>query len=114
MTLGSNIGQNCVTVLYPNGEDVHFDFDYYRDNHLPLIMRLYGSSIQRFELRRGLPGPDNARPTYVATVTIWIADTNAFAEAGAQHTQELVDDVKNFTNVMPMIQTDEVCAVAGA
>ena len=35
MSNESSIGQQCVTVLYPNSDDVRFDFDYYRDQHLP-------------------------------------------------------------------------------
>lgn len=105
-------GTQCVTVLYPNGDDITFDFDYYKDSHLTLIMDLYGTSIREFILRKGLPGPDGAQPTYVATVSIWIADLEAFAANGAQHAQTLIDDVPNFTNGMPLIQTDEVYAIA--
>ena len=40
---------HAMTILYPAGEGIKFDPDYYRDHHLKLIMRLYGSSIKRFE-----------------------------------------------------------------
>ena len=106
------IGARCVTVLYPNGDDVTFDYDYYRDRHLTLIMDLYGDSISRFELRKGLPGPDGSPPPYLATINIWIADMEAFAAAGAEHTQTLIDDVKNFTNTMPVIQDEELYGLA--
>ena len=102
------IGARCITVLYPNGHDVTFDYDYYRDKHLTLIMDLYGDSISRFELRKALSGPDGSQPTYVATITIWIADMDAFAAAGEQHTQTLIDDVPNFTNTFPVIQPEEL------
>jgi len=102
------IGARCMTVLYPNGDDVTFDFDYYRDKHLTLIMDLYGASISRFELRKGLPGPDGSKPMYVATIGIWIADMDAFAAAGELHTQTLIDDVPNFTNTFPVIQAEEL------
>lgn len=102
------IGARCITVLYPNGDDVTFDYDYYRDKHLTLIMDLYGDSIRRFELRKGLPGPDGSEPMYVATISIWIADMDAFAAAGEMHTQTLIDDVANFTNTLPIIQAEEL------
>jgi uncharacterized protein (TIGR02118 family) len=102
------IGARCITVLYPNGDDVTFDYDYYRDKHLTLIMDLYGESIRRFELRKGLPGPDGSKPMYVATISIWIADIDAFAAAGELHTQTLIDDVPNFTNTTPVFQTEEL------
>lgn len=70
----SEVGQECMTIVYENGPDVRFDFDYYESTHMPRIMRAYGSSISRFELRRGLPGADGSPPRYIATITIWIAD----------------------------------------
>ncbi len=108
----SLIGTRCMTILYLNGDDVTFDFEYYKNNHITLIMDLYGKSIRKFELRKGLPGPDGSQPTYVATVNIWIADMEAFAAAGEKHTQTLIDDVPNFTNTLPVIQTDEVYEIA--
>ena len=50
------VDQECMTIVYQNGPDVRFNFDYYVNTHMPLIMRLYGKSISRFELRRGQPG----------------------------------------------------------
>src|SRR6185503_5656074 len=39
------VDQECMTIVYQNGADVRFDFDYYLGTHMPLIMRLYGKSI---------------------------------------------------------------------
>ena len=80
----STKGQECMTILYPNGKDVHFDFDYYERTHIHNIMNAYGKSISRFELRRGQPGADGAPPPYIATITIWIADPKAFDDALAR------------------------------
>ena len=106
------VGTHCLTILYPNGGDVIFDFDYYRDRHMTMIMKLYGNAIRRFEIRKGLPGPDDAAPMYVAIANIWIADLGAFGAAAEQHGQKLIDDVPNFTNSMPRVQADEVYAIA--
>src|SRR5262245_59865275 len=67
-------GQEVMTIVYQNGDGVRFDFDYYEKTHMYNIMKAYGKSIQRFEFRRGLPGADGAKPTFVATITIWISD----------------------------------------
>ena len=98
----------CITVLYPNPEGVRFDFDYYKKSHATLILRLYGKSIARYELRRGESGPDGGRPPYVATVNFWVADQQAFDEAQSRHAPALIADVPNFTNVQPTIQIEEV------
>ena len=108
----SSAGQECMTIVYQNGADVRFDFDYYEKTHMPLIMRLYGKSISRFELRRGQPGADGAKPPYVATITIWIADPAAFDAAAEQHQAGLRADVPKFTNATLIAQRDRIVATA--
>jgi uncharacterized protein (TIGR02118 family) len=105
-------GEECMTIVYQNGADVRFDFDYYEKTHMPLIMRLYGRSISRFELRRGQPGADGAPPPYVATITIWIADPAAFDAAAVEHQAGLRADVPKFTNATLIAQRDRIVATA--
>ena len=113
---------HAMTILYPAGEGIKFDPDYYRDHHLKLIMSLYGSSIKRFELRTvppgappGVPPPPGAPPPpkFSAAVNIWIADFDTFNANNAKHGPELVADVHNFTNSQPTIQFDEVHGMMG-
>ena len=106
------VGQECMTITYRWAEDVRFDFGYYETTHMPLIMRLYGRSISRFELRRGQPGADGAPPPYVATITIWIADPAAFDAAAAEHQAGLRADVIKFTNAELIAQRDRIVATA--
>lgn len=108
----SAVGQEVMTIIYRNGDDVRFDFDYYERIHQPLIMRLYGKSISRFELRRGLPNADGSKPPYVATITIWIADPVAFDAAAAEHQAGLRADVTKFTNAELIAQRDRIVAIA--
>jgi len=108
---------HAMTIVYPSGEGIKFDPDYYRDHHLKLIMKLYGKSIRRFELRTVPPLPAPATPPpagtppppkFSAAVNIWIADFDAFNADNAKHGQELVADVPHFTNAQPTIQFDDV------
>jgi len=110
---GVDIGMRCLTGLYPGGEDVKFDTDYYRDHHMKTIMKYYGKSIQRFEARRAVAAPGGPAPAFVAAVNIWIADLKAFEEADKMHGQDLANDVKNFTSGMPVLQNDVVFGEAG-
>jgi uncharacterized protein (TIGR02118 family) len=108
------VDQECMTIVYQNAPDVRFNFDYYVNTHMPLIMRLYGKSISRFELRRGQPGADGAAPPYVATITIWIADGAAFDAAQLQHQAGLRADVPKFTNAVLIAQRDRIVGTAAS
>jgi uncharacterized protein (TIGR02118 family) len=114
MASQSIVGSTCMTILYENGDDVSFDFDYYRDNHLTMIMDLYGTdAIERFELRKPVDAPGPPSP-YVAVVNIWVKDAEAFAAAGAEHGGNVAADVVNFTNTGLVLQNDTVWGESGA
>jgi uncharacterized protein (TIGR02118 family) len=98
----------CITVLYPAKGNERFDFEFYRKRHIPLIQEILGKSLHGLEVRSGQPAPDGAPPTYIAVISIWIADWPAYERAMAARAQELIDEVPLFTKVMPTIQTDEV------
>ena len=102
----AQVGEQCMTILYENGEGIHFDFDYYNKIHMPLIMSRYGDSISRFELRRG---PEGSR--FIATVTIWIADPEAFDAAAELHQAALRADVTKFTNAPLYAQRDTIIGI---
>jgi uncharacterized protein (TIGR02118 family) len=108
------VGQECMTITYRWTADARFDFGYYESTHMPLIMRLYGDSISRFELRRGQPGADGAPPPYIATITIWIADSAAFDAAAAEHQAGIRADVDKFTNAELIAQRDRIVATAAS
>jgi uncharacterized protein (TIGR02118 family) len=98
-----------VSVLYPNGEGVTFDHDYYRDRHMPLCGdRLGAYGLLRYEIDRGLPDAAGKPPPYVAACHFFFAAgedaARGFAAAGA----ELAADVPNYTNAQAIIQTSEV------
>ena len=79
----SVIGSRCMTILYQNGDNINFNFDYYRDKHLTMIMDLYGNSIKRFELRKPVAAEGMPPPAYAAVVNFWVNDLAAF-EAGRE------------------------------
>ncbi|HEU4627187.1 MAG TPA: EthD family reductase [Steroidobacteraceae bacterium] len=106
-------GVSCLTILYPAGDGIHFNADYYRDHHLALIMKLYTNTISRFELRT-VPQQGSPAPKYSAAVNIWIADLPAFLANNEKHGKTLTDDVPHFTNGMPSIQFDTVQGESGA
>lgn len=109
----TKVGQQVFTVLYPKGEGITFNFEYYRDHHLKTIMELYKGLIARFEIRKGMPGPDGSAPPYLAVISIYVSDPEGFAAANEKYRDQLVADVPNFyPSGQPNIQVDEIFAIA--
>jgi len=100
----------CLTVLYPWQEDAKFDFVYYRDKHLVMLRELYGASVGKMEIRKGLRKGDGSAPAFVASVTIEILSMEGFDAAGKQHFPKLAADVPNFSNIQPVGQIEEIFA----
>jgi uncharacterized protein (TIGR02118 family) len=94
-----------VTVLYPNGADVKFDFDYYLAKHVPWVARLVGQSI---EVRRGLSSPTGSPAAFVCIATIHIPSLADWQSVLAQHGAQIMADIPNYTNSAPVIQIDEI------
>ena len=98
----------CITVLYPMKDNEGFDFDFYNRRHVPLMEDILGKSLHKIEVRKGQSSQDGGPPLYVAVISIWIADWEAYEKAMENRTQELLDEVPLFTKVMPTMQIDEV------
>ncbi|MBI2993810.1 MAG: EthD family reductase [Gammaproteobacteria bacterium] len=98
----------CITVLYPAKDNDAFSFDFYLKRHVPLIQDILGKSLHKIEVRKGDHSMDGSAPTYIAVISIWIADWEAYEKAMAVRAKELIDEVPLFTKVMPIIQIDEV------
>ncbi|GEM_PF-159989 len=108
------VGSTCLTILYRNGDNVTFDYDYYRDNHLTLIMERYGNdAISRYEMHKPIVMPGAPPSPYVLHVNIYIRDAEAFAAAGAEHGEEVAADVPNFTNTGLVVQNDIIWGESG-
>jgi uncharacterized protein (TIGR02118 family) len=90
-----------VTVLYPTTEGATFDHDYYRDNHIPLVLKTWG--LDEAEIDRGLNGP------YVAAVHFRFPSQEALnAAMQAEGTAAVMADVANYTTIAPVLQTSEI------
>lgn len=98
----------CITVLYPAKDNDAFSFDFYLKRHVPLIQDILGKSLHKIEVRKGAHSMDGKPPTYIAVISIWIADWDTYEKAMAVRAKELIDEVPLFTKVMPIIQIDEV------
>ena len=98
----------CVTVLYPNQADGHFDFAYYRDRHIPMMLDLLGDNVLSTELRRGIQAVDGAKAPYLCLLNTHIRSAEQFAQVMTEHREKVLGDIVNYTNLQPIIQIDEM------
>jgi len=98
-----------VNVLYPNGPEASFDFDYYRETHLPLVAELLGDVLKDKGVVRGLGGGEEGQQApYIAIGSLSFTSVEAFQTAFAPHAEKILADLPNFTNTRPAIQVSDV------
>jgi uncharacterized protein (TIGR02118 family) len=98
-----------VSVIYPNRPDVRFDHDYYRTKHLPLIKSRMGAGLKYYAIDKGLAGgAANAPATYVAACHLLCESVETYQSSFGPYAKEIHGDIRNFTDVTPIVQISEV------
>jgi len=98
-----------VSVIYPSSPSVHFDHDYYRTRHLPLIKSSMGAGLKYYAIDKGLSGGTADTPaTYVAACHLMCDSMEAYQSSFGPHAGEIRGDIRNFTDVTPIVQISEV------
>jgi uncharacterized protein (TIGR02118 family) len=100
-----------ICILYPNNPESRFDFKYYTDVHMPRSIELLGAhhGFRGASVEKGLAMADPRSPVaYVAMCHFLFESLEAFMEAFAPNAAELKNDMKNYTDIVPVIQINEV------
>jgi len=98
-----------VTILYPNKPGSRFDFDYYRDVHMPLSIELLGSAMRSVTVERGAsPGAPWPEPAFAAICSFVCESREAYEQAFFPHMERLQGDIPNYTDVEAIIQMSEI------
>lgn len=98
-----------VAILYPGGEGKTFDMAYYEQKHMPLVAGFLGENLKFYEIDKGIAGrTPNEQPPYVAVGYFYVKDIAEYNNAIAQNREAVVNDIKNYTNIQPIIQISEV------
>ena len=98
-----------VSVIYPGTSSVRFDHDYYRTRHLPLIKNSMGAGLKYYAIDKGLSGGSvDAPATYVAACHLMCDSMEAYQSSFGPHAKEIRADIRNFTDVTPIVQVSEV------
>lgn len=89
-----------VSVLYPAGDGITFDHDYYRESHVPMCTEAWNVTA---EIDKGVNGP------YVGAVHLFFESLEAMQTAMAsEKTGAIMADVANYTNATPVMQISEI------
>ena len=98
-----------VSVMYPNNAGARFDHDYYREKHMPLVKARMGEACKYYTIDKGFAGGAPGAPaTYVGMCHIFADSVEAFQKAFGPHAKEIMDDIKNYTDIAPVMQISEV------
>ena len=90
-----------LSVFYPASDGARFDYDYYREHHVPLAAKSWG--LDTYEIDKGVNGP------YVAAVHFLFPSTDAMSDAmGSEATGAVMADMANYTDIQPVLQTSEI------
>jgi uncharacterized protein (TIGR02118 family) len=96
-----------VGVFYPLTKK--FDWDYYLNQHTPLVERLLKPALKKVEVDKGLAGGVPGAPaTYTAVCQLHFDSVEAFQAALAPNAGEIMSDIANYTDVQPVLQISEV------
>ena len=97
-----------LTVLYPKSESSHFDHEYYRNTHIPLVReRFTAMGLTGVRLLRGTATPDGAAPPFELIGMLTFSSAAELTAALEAHGGEVMADIPNFTNIQAVIQTSE-------
>ena len=102
------------SVMYPYQEGARFDHDYYANKHMPMVKARMGAACLYYAVEKGLAGGAPGQPpTYVAQCHIYADSVPAFLGAFGPHVKEIMADVKNYTDLTPVMQVSEVVVERG-
>jgi uncharacterized protein (TIGR02118 family) len=98
-----------VSVMYPYTDGARFDHAYYRDKHMPLLKARMGDACKSYTIDKGLAGgAPGTPPTYVGMCHVFCDSVEAFQTAFGPHAKEILGDIKNYTDIAPVLQISEV------
>jgi uncharacterized protein (TIGR02118 family) len=109
----TEIGMFKVAILYANGEDKTFDMEYYEKKHMPMVAGFLGKNLKFYEIDKGIAGrTPNDKAPFVAIGYFYIHDVAEYNKAIAQNREAIIGDFKNYTNIQPVVQINEIKKVA--
>lgn len=101
-------GSIKVSILYPSGDGKYFDIDYYANQHVSMVSGLLGDAIIGASVEKGLGGGTGEKAPFEAVGNLYFESLDSFQESFGPHTEEIMADVSNYTNIEPQVLISEV------
>lgn len=98
-----------LNVIYPRESGGTFDYDYYQNRHLPLAGERWSDvGMVGGEALLGKASVDGSASPYFAIGILHFNSADDLQSAlSGEHASEITGDIRNFTNVQPVIQINE-------
>ncbi|MEJ0100642.1 MAG: hypothetical protein WDO12_13345 [Pseudomonadota bacterium] len=101
-------------MIFLNDSKAKLDQDRFIKKHLPLLRRVYGSSVERIELRTAQASSPGMPPSPIlATSYVVIKDVQGFSQALAANSKEINDDLDATAKGTRISQVDRLVASVG-
>jgi uncharacterized protein (TIGR02118 family) len=100
-----------ISILYPNNPNSRFDFSYYVETHMPMSIKLLSThpGFKGVSVERGLGGAiAGSQPAYIAMCHFLFNSIDDFLAAFMPNAPVLQGDMRNYTDIEPVIQFNEV------
>lgn len=94
-------------VLYPASS--RFDFDYYKNKHLPMLRELWGPvGMESVTASKGVSGLFPGTPAkYTAMAILTFTSGEALQKALKEGGGQVISDIANYTDAQPELQLCE-------
>jgi uncharacterized protein (TIGR02118 family) len=102
-------GMFKVEILYSNGDGKTFDMEYYEKKHMPMMAGFLGKNLVFYEIDKGIAGrTPNEKVPFLAVGYFYINDVAEYNKVIAQNIDTILNDIKKYTNVQPIVQISEI------
>jgi uncharacterized protein (TIGR02118 family) len=103
-----------VSVLYPSGDGINFDRDYFVHRHIPMVNDALGPALRGISVDAGISGGSaDVPPPFVCSVHLLFDSVDSFESAAGALTEQLGADLPNYTNAAPTVQVSDILPLTG-
>ena len=98
-----------MSVMYPVKDGAHFDFEYYRQTHMPMALeKLKPFGMIRFEIDKGISALGGQHGPYACVGQLYFESLEAYEKGIEEAGPVLREDIPNYTNITPIRQFAEI------